>query len=190
MSSVWRVGPVVDWTRGLGGRWSYYQRRDRRLGHLKPQLRGLPFHCHLIKYDPAKAIVNYDDGSWTSFSDVGKVFDGVELTMETYLETEQVHLDAIRTMAMESRASTFRDEYRPARSLTLDHMLEQVRSALRDEDAGWWWNSQDLDFYIIVGWDYHLYVGSHVECVQGVTLALNSGLHPRLDEGPSPYLYE
>ena len=165
--------------------------RERRLAPVMSRLRSLPFHCHLIKYDPVQAISGgYDDGSWTAMSDIGQVFDGTVLTMDSYLSVEQAHLDVVRMMAVESRATRFYVEVDPMSPLTLDGLLEQVRSALREEErSGYWWNSQELDFYVIIGDDYHLYVGSHVVCVQGVNLALDAGLHPRVDEGPSPYLH-
>jgi hypothetical protein len=34
-------------------------------------LRSLPFHYHVIKYDAARSMGHYDDGSWTSTSDIG-----------------------------------------------------------------------------------------------------------------------
>jgi hypothetical protein len=154
------------------------------------RLRSLPFHCHLIKYDPERSRRGYDDGSWTAMSDIGSAFEGSVLTMDEYLAVEQAHLDALRMMAVESGASTFTVGLNRGQTLSLDELLVQVRSALREEpQSGYWWNSQSLDFYVFVGYDYHLYVGSHLACGRGVDLALRSGLHPRLDEGPSPYLH-
>lgn len=52
-------------------------------------LAALPFHWHLSKYDPAKSISgHYDDGTWTSISDIGASFNGVEPTREAYLVAE------------------------------------------------------------------------------------------------------
>ena len=155
------------------------------------QMRALPFHCHLIKYDPDRSINGYyDDGSWTSISDVGKSFDGVVLTMDEYLRTEQAHLDAVRAMALESGASRFRTDVGRTSTLDLDQLIDEVRAALREDPGhGYWWTSEDLDFNVNVGYDYHLYVGSHVECTRGLDIAVAAGLHPRVDEGPNPYLH-
>lgn len=151
--------------------------------------RNLPFHCHLIKYDPDRAINHDDDGTWTSISDVGTSFDGIVLTREQYLSVEQAHLDAIRVMAQESRVTRFRAGVERGSTMGLEEMLEEVRNALREaERAGYWWNSEDLNFYVNVGWDYHVYVGSHTECPLGIKAAVEAGLHPRRAEGPSPYL--
>jgi hypothetical protein len=66
-------------------------------------LRELPFHAHVIKYDPARSVGGgYDDGSWTSMSDIGQPFDGERLTIERYAAVEQAHLDVLRAMARES----------------------------------------------------------------------------------------
>ncbi|WP_156391721.1 MULTISPECIES: hypothetical protein [unclassified Nocardioides] len=153
-------------------------------------LRALPFHCHLIKYDPDRSVNgHYDDGSWTAISDVGREFDGIVFTMDDYLATERAHLDSLRAMAVESGATRFRVESDRSSTIGLDELLDQVRAALREEQgSGYWWSSEDLDFYVNVGYDYHVYVGSRVDCVEGLQVASGAGLHPRLGDGPSPYL--
>lgn len=164
--------------------------RHRRWTASMPVLRSLSFHCRLIKYDPDRALQGYSDGSWTAMRDVGTPFEGITLTLDEYLRVEQLHLDVVRAMAIETGTTRFRSESGWLRTRSLEEALEQVRAALRDHtQAGRWWVSPRADFYLIVGWDYHLHVGSKVNCVEGVRLARGSGLHPRLEEDPSPYLY-
>lgn len=160
----------------------------RRLGR---ELRELGFHCHLIKYDPNRAASHYDDGTWTAFSDVGATFNGVVLTRAAYESVEQAHLDAIEVMAHESGAETFVRNLNHDVAVPLDMptTLERIRGALRDDNDDWLWRTPDNSMYIVVGCDYHLYIGSHRTCTDGVRLAIGSGLHPRTDEGPSPYLH-
>lgn len=180
VEKVWRL--VAHWLPLSISRWWHASIAER--------LRALPFHCHLIKYDPDRSKDgHYDDGSWTAISDVGQEFDGLVLTMEDYLVVEQAHLDSIRAMAVESGASRFRVEAEREPTLGLDELLDRVRSALREEEgSGYWWSSEGVDFCVNVGYDYHVYVGSHTECVVGLEFASGAGLHPRVDERPSPYL--
>ncbi|HXH81165.1 hypothetical protein [Nocardioides sp.] len=161
----------------------------RRVGE---QLRELSFHCHLIKYDPNRSVAGYyDDGTWSDFGDIGSTFDGVVLTREVYESVEQAHLDAIEVMARESGAQTFVTDcdHDQTRVLDLGTTLERIRGALRGANDDWLWCTPDHSMYIVSGYDYHLYVGSHRTCNDGVDLAVEKGLHPRLDEGPCPNLY-
>ena len=161
----------------------------RRVGQ---QLRELSLHCHLIKYDPSRSLAGYyDDGTWTDYSDIDAAFDGVVLTREVYESVEQAHLDAIEVMAHESGAQTFvvNFDHDQARALDLPATLGRIRGALRGEHGDWLWRTPDHSTYIISGYDYHLYVGSHRTCTHGVNLAIESGLHPKVGEGPSPHLY-
>ena len=80
-------------------------------------------------------------------SDIGESFNAPVLAEEDYLKVEQAHLDAINTMA---------------------EVLQEVRGALRETgDEDFWWTSDQLNFYVIVGWDYHVYVGKPVPCPEG-----------------------
>jgi hypothetical protein len=151
-------------------------------------LRELPFHARVIKYDPRTAARGYDDGSWTSISDIGRAFNGELLTAETYAAVEQAHVDVLRTMAGESGIEHLR-AIEGLELVPLDAALEEVRAALREQSEKYLWLDRDRRFYIAVGSDYHLYCGSHEQCAQGLALAVDLGLHPRL-EGPSPYVMD
>lgn len=160
---------------------------DRGEDSVRQTLRGLPFHAHVIKYDPAFSLAGYyDDGSWTSVSDIGSSFGGVVLTAERYASVEAAHLDVLATMAEESGVEKLRridqQTLRP-----LDESLEEVRAALREDSDAWLWLNDEQPFYIAVSFDYHLYCGSHRPCDKGLAIARSRGLHPRL-EGPGPDL--
>jgi hypothetical protein len=157
--------------------------------HHLAALRDLPFHVRLIKYDPARALgQGYDDGSRTSISDIGREVGGRVLTADEYARVEQAHLDALREMATEAGVERLTLRHLTDASRPLDESLEEVRSALREElDAGLW-SDDDESFYIVVGFDYHVYCGSRRECPCGLAIARARGLHPRVDDGPSPWL--
>lgn len=50
----------------------------------------------IMKYDPLKRNEKgaYLEDEWTSFSDVGKVFSGVVLTLDEYQEMESKYVEA------------------------------------------------------------------------------------------------
>jgi hypothetical protein len=52
------------------------------------------------KYDPnLRSIVgNYENKDWTSYSDIGRVFNGQSLTLERYLKTENDYINAIQNV--------------------------------------------------------------------------------------------
>jgi hypothetical protein len=155
-------------------------------------LRELPFHCHISKYDRTRANAGYDDGSWTSISDIGSVFNGERLTRERYESVEAAHVDTILAMCQESgiaelEAMPWRSETRMRDSIQVEAFAPQLVLMLREQDDRSLWRDPQLRFYVSVGYDYHVYAGSHTPCPHAVELALRRGLHPELD-GPSPWL--
>jgi hypothetical protein len=72
-----------------------------------------------------------------------------------------------------------------ARRAGADGAVEAVRQMLREE--GWCRLIDDDRFYIHVGWDYYLYVGTSRLCERSVRLAEARGLFVDPDF-PSPYL--
>jgi hypothetical protein len=63
--------------------------------------------------------------------------------------------------------------------------IDAVRQMLRGE--GWCRLLDNDRFYIHVGWDYYLYVGTQQPCERSVALAESKGLFVDRDF-PSPYL--
>ena len=48
----------------------------------------------ITKYNPANRINGaYMSDEWTSISDIGKVFNGIILSQDTYLKTEKAYID-------------------------------------------------------------------------------------------------
>lgn len=175
--AVWKMVPL--WLRRSIERWEV----ESLLGDLL----ALPFHAHVIKYDPAKSVDgHYDDGTWISISQIGSSFNGEVLSEERYAEVEQAHLTTLAAMAEESGVTGLVAAFEPAVLTTAD-ALEQVRGVLRETSQRWLWHSPDRTFCITVGFDYHVYCASHTSCDGSLRLAHEMGLHPRLD-GPSPYL--
>jgi len=124
-----------------------------------------------------------------------ETFAGARLTLPGYLDVEARHLVVLASfleesgttrlvaVGVEDAANTLRVE-EGAELSTVD-AIEVVRQMLREE--GWCRLEDDDRFYIHVGWDYYLYVGSERPCEESVAQAKSVGLFVDGDF-PSPYL--
>jgi hypothetical protein len=158
--------------------------------HVKP----LPYQYRLTKYDPACRDENgaFSGDDWTSMSDIGETFGGVRLTLSRYLDVEARHLQVMASFIEESnvtRLTALQVEdadalgVREGQQLSPLRAVEAVRAMLR---ARGWCRLAREDFYIHVGWDYYLYVGTHRPCQRTLALAAEMGLFAEGDF-PSPY---
>lgn len=155
------------------------------------------YHYRVTKYDPALRDNSgaYTGNDWTMFGQIGETFDEVRLTLPTYLEVEGRHLvvlasfidesntSSVTAEGVENAAGTFRVS--EGAELTPIDAIEAVRQMLRDE--GWCRLVDDDRFYLHVGWDYYLYVGTDRPCDRSVAVAQERGLFVDGDF-PSPYL--
>jgi hypothetical protein len=156
-------------------------------------------YYRVTKYDPALRDESgaYTGDDWTMFDQVGEAFGGVRLTLATYLAVEAQHLVSIASFLEESGTSGVTAEgvensgkaFRVSEGAELSPVeaIEAVRQMLRDE--GWCRLTDGDRFYIHVGWDYHVYVGTDLPCEASVELAQQRGLFVDRDF-PSPYLSE
>jgi hypothetical protein len=71
----------------------------------------LPNCWRLSRYEPALRARDSRWESWTSYSDVGKEFNGITLTFEEYLRVENLYIDAVTRFAMDAAADVFRVVY-------------------------------------------------------------------------------
>ncbi|MFB8202930.1 hypothetical protein [Kitasatospora purpeofusca] len=150
----------------------------------------------VVKYSPEERAGTVP--SWTSVSDIGDSFGGVVLTRAAYLETEELHLAAVRRFAAAQGVTGLRVEgleIAPESSwwqrvaegdlLPLDEAVELVRAVLR-EDFVWCRLSGDDGFFVHLGYDYYLYIGLTRAPEAAVAATRRSGLH--VDPFESPYL--
>ncbi|MEV0811105.1 hypothetical protein [Micromonospora sp. NPDC050200] len=77
------------------------------------------------------------------------------------------------------------DGYHDGAQVRLDHALELVRLMLGG-DGGWCRLEAGEDFFIHVGWDQYVYVGSSVDCRRAVSFTRERGLFAEPIPG-SPY---
>ena len=157
------------------------------------------YQFRLTKYDPAlrDATGVFTGDDWTLFSQIGETFDGEVLTLARYLDVEARHLNVLASFLEESGTScvvaqgvenaggSFRVS--EGAKLTPLEVIEAVRQMLRED--GWCRLVDDDRFYINVGWDYYVYVGTDRRCDASVALAEKLGLF--IDRNfPSPYMRE
>ena len=153
-------------------------------------------YYRVTKYDPALRDETgaYTGDDWSTFGEIGETFRGVRLTLSMYLDVEAQHLVVLASFLEESQTVSLTAEgvenggsFRVAEGAELSAVdaVEAARQMLRDEG---WCRLVDRDrFYIHVGWDYYVYVGSEVPCERSVELAERRGLFVDRDF-PSPYL--
>jgi hypothetical protein len=144
---------------------------------------------------------------WTSPYEIGKNFDGNELTLDDYLRVETAYLDAAMAFMEESgihsvwilglekyiteedRATFLYEKEFERLVLKEDSLigLEDVRlvmkMVLRDFICCQLY-SEDR-FFIHFGTDYYMYIGSHVDCPSAIEWATTHGLF--VENKPSPY---
>lgn len=149
------------------------------------------YEYRVTKYNSAlrDRFDSYTGDEWTTRRDIGDEIGGHVLTEDEYLETENKYLYALETFAHESGVrrltvvgldkpsatpAEFADLTEGA-SISVDRALDVVRHMLREgpltarlED--------DERFYVHVGYDMYMWIGSHVECADAVAQAERIGL--------------
>jgi hypothetical protein len=157
------------------------------------------YQYRLTKYDPAQRDDRgaFQGDDWTGISDIGETFSGARLDLATYLDVEARHLSLLAAFIEESEVSELVAEgvenaskqFRVVEGDRLSSIaaIEAVRQMLREEG---WCRLVDRDrFFIHVGWDYYIYVGSDRACIRSVEMAERLGLFVDR-EFKSPYLEE
>lgn len=154
----------------------------------------------VTKYNPQfrDAHGRYLADDWTSISDVGECFAGIELMQEAYLAIESKYLAAIRFFARDSCVSRLRVnelEIESADSdpgyeivdgwwLDLAEAIEVARLVLREE---LWCKLEDEGrLRVHFGYDYYMYIESNSCCDCAVEETRELGLFVERDF-PSPY---
>lgn len=145
----------------------------------------------LSKYDPALRdhAGNFLGNDWTSFSDIGKSFDGKVLDVATYLEVENAYVesivsffDAVRIedlyleqfercsdwelMALDRRIGLPEDlpAFVIGKSLKGSDWECFIRLALREVIWGQLHNAK-ADAYLHFGYDFYVYLGARGESI-------------------------
>ncbi len=165
----------------------------------------------LSKYNPhkrnEKGILLEDE--WTSVSDIGLTFNGLELTVEDYINVENAYIDFIEYILNKINESYIIVEFEDRRShdeqkidagvdllllpinidinnnekLDKDTLLNVCRLALREEI--WCKVESENNYFIHFGYDYYVYISVPDNFVIDIKNHEKEGLF--LEEYTSPY---
>lgn len=166
----------------------------------------------ITKYNPTfrNSLGWYEKNDWTSISDIGKQFDGKELTFEDYIKIEDAYVQAIMLfmdfLKLNSLTVTYLEKYwkRPIpdiyRSKTMLELFKKIsvgqeldKSEVADiarlmlRETVWCKPESKDKMFIHFGWDYYMYIGSAEKPAESMIATIEkSGLF--VEEFESPYL--
>ncbi|MBL3729661.1 hypothetical protein JIN86_08600 [Lysinibacillus sp. HST-98] len=169
------------------------------------------FQWRITKYNPA---FRDDNGhytlkeEWTCPSEIGKIIDGKEFTLDEYFRVESAYLNTVSTFLKESGLNKLRvlqlskfdispEEKSMALyekafdELDLQEDLEVNPNEIRTickmilRNFGWCQLYSKGNFFVNFGWDYYMYIGSSVKCASSISFAKANGLF--VEDARSPY---
>lgn len=152
------------------------------------------YQYRITKYDPMRRSVSgaYLENDWTSQSDIGRKFGGLELTEHRYLEVEQAYLDAASAFLQEANIQVLRVKGLENHALSAAAPMEGsevptvavspvLRGLLREE---FWCKLEAPTAFIHVGWDFYMYIGVPRRCEDAEKFACSAGLFPEVFSSP------
>lgn len=164
----------------------------------------------ITKYDPENRnrYGIYEKNEWTSYSDIGKVFDEKKLSFETYIAVENAYICAVKKILCEmkkkyiileelekntypQRDDRFDDDMCEAfstlgnnREIMVSDLEPYLRLILREVI---WGKLIQKDLYVHFGYDYCMYFGTPAVIKDSIIDIEENGLY--LEENiRSPYL--
>jgi hypothetical protein len=153
----------------------------------------------ITKYNPALRDANgvFKGDDWTACSDVGRAFGGVVLTQAEYQRIEDAYafavdsllraakVDSLQLRGLENRGNSQLPNFvKLEADLDVTQCAEFARIALREQ--AWGKLVAPGRAYVHFGYDYYMYVGLPVLCVQAVAAVRQRGLF--VEPFRSPYL--
>lgn len=147
----------------------------------------------ITKYNPSKRIDGkYLIDEWTSFSDVGKVFNGSVLKLDEYATVESSYIEFlfnimkycnvenIKICQLEKMSKV---QWKDQQIITLFQVKSFIQDCLREKC---WAKLEAENFFIHFGYDYYVYIGTSVDDKKIKTLAQYYNLFA--EDFISPYL--
>ena len=170
------------------------------------------FQWRITKYNP-----NFRDENgyytltedWTCPSEIGKTINGNQFTLEDYLQVEAAYIDSAIKFIDESGIDLLRilqlecdiseeDRTSPLYEKEFEELVlkedlvinkNEIRLICKMVLRNFLWcklYSKD-HFFIHFGWDYYMYIGSHVNCLSAIKFAENNGLF--VEQCTSPHYF-
>ena len=152
----------------------------------------------VTKYNPAfrDSAGAYTRDEWTSFGDIGRSFDGVELTQGEYERVEDAYVAAAVAFQREAGVARLvvrgmentggpRIPFGEGDELSIEQLPEVLRGVLRE---AFWCRLEGADAFVHVGWDFYMYLGVPRPCPAARRQAEELGLY--VEEFASPYRHD
>ncbi|HEV2916429.1 MAG TPA: hypothetical protein VGW78_01645 [Candidatus Babeliales bacterium] len=165
------------------------------------------FCYRITKYNPEYRDSRgaYLRDEWTSYSDIGKKFQGIIFDYDTYLKTESTYINAIITfmecLHLDKLCINKQDSYRNDSNIAYISKYFSDTTVLRDGACfdktaitnisrlvlreQFWCKLEADSMYVHFGWDYYMYIGSNKKCSSAVTTIKKTGLF--VETFVSPY---
>ena len=161
------------------------------------------------KYDPCyrDSCGVYLRNEWTSFSDIGQIFEDNKFIFEDYMKMEDAYIDAIiffmeclgiealKVANLEKHGALDHNQYYTQNMIdtfenikngdlvTLEKIKVLSRLILRED---LWCKFESSNMYVHFGYDYYLYIGSKNPCRNTIKKIEKTGLF--VEAYKSPYL--
>lgn len=155
----------------------------------------------VTKYDPSFRDTNgaFLRGDWTSYSDIGRIYNGKLLSESQYLAIENAYLlsieeflreagiEALQLRKLEHNARHELPQFiQPQALLSASQCVEFARIALHE--ISWGMLVAPGRAYVHFGYDYYMYLGLPTKCPKAIAAAHARGLF--VERFRSPYLRE
>lgn len=169
-------------------------------------------YCFRItKFNPQNRDKNgyYKKNEWTSFSDIGEEFEGVELTLDSYLFCENAYINAITTIMTGNNLNSIRietlekNDYTNFSDLTEINVKKYFESLKNNMNVSksevnlvarlvlremMWCKLVCERMYVHFGYDYYMYIGSEKQLENELSIITNNGLF--VEKMLSPYMQD
>lgn len=155
------------------------------------------YEYRVTKYDPSKRDKwdVYTSDEWMMFSQVGSVVGGKKLTIEEYQRTEDAYVVTAVSFLRESGTQTVtvrnledphgeagKSNVHEGTKLDLKQIASLIRLILRNLA---WCRLESSNSFVRFGWDYYMYIGVPIPCVESRAFARDHGLF--VEDRPSPH---
>lgn len=160
----------------------------------------MQYMWRITKYNPKhrneSGVYSFDE--WTSYSDVGKVFNGKELTITEYERYEKAYIESVLCLMECNQINKLQitglEIYEDVNGLinnlvngimlTIDEIKVVIKYILREYI--WCKLVFDENFYVHFGYDFIMYIGSSVSCEDALNHILTNKMF--IESCESPYL--
>ncbi len=160
----------------------------------------MKYMCRVTKYNPknrnTKGVYSFDE--WTSYSDIGKCFNGITLTITQYKSYEKSYIETVlrfmecnKIDELQISCLEIYEEIKEFDKKLIDGMILSIKEIkivikyiLREKI--WCKLVFDDKFYVHFGYDFNMYIGSSVICEDILKKLEKSKLF--IEEFESPYL--